>query len=162
MVSVRDEFWLDHVHPFGCTSSLGNYGEVSDFTKDTWEVMEVGPVRKWVDDFVIFCFPISGDGSLGTPYAYLYDWKSMLEKIKSLGIPWHETKGQDFDFTFVYLGFYWNIASKTVSLTDKKHLKFLHRVNEFLILYENAPAPLDTVMSLNRSLSHIAFVYPRG
>jgi hypothetical protein len=155
-------FWLDHGHPFGCTSSTGNHGEVGDFTEDCWAELEVGPVRKWVDDFVVFRFPISGDGSLGDPYLYLYDRESMLAKIESLGIPWHKSKGQDFDSSFVYLGFHWDLASKTVSLTDEKRLKFKGRVDDFLRLYENSQAPIDAILSLNGSLSHIAFVYPRG
>lgn len=57
VVSLDDHFWLDHNCPFGAASSGGNHGEIADATVDIWAAMSVGPVVKWVDDFVIFRTP---------------------------------------------------------------------------------------------------------
>jgi hypothetical protein len=117
---------------------------------------------KWVDDFGIFRFPSSGglqpDRSF-IPYSYPYDLISIKTSIASLHIPWHPNKGQDFDFTFSYHGFHWNIRNHSVTLTDRKRLKFKSRVDTFIDNYKDQCVPLKEVLSIGGSLSHITFVF---
>ncbi|PPR03772.1 hypothetical protein CVT26_005787 [Gymnopilus dilepis] len=134
VVSFDGLFWLDHMHPFGLVSSGGNHGEVADFTVDCWEEMGVGPSKKWVDDFCNFRSPIGGTGSPEDPFRYCYDRASMLEMVAPLGVPWHTSKGQDFAPTFDYLGFHWDISSKSVSLSDEKRLKFKGRPTSWCVV----------------------------
>lgn len=155
-------FWLDHVHPFGCASSGGNHGEIADFTIDCWKALGVGPALKWVDDFVVFASPRSGSGTAGDPFAYPYDLSRIKSLLAPLRIPWHPTKGQEFRTTFDYVGFHWDISSREVSLSQEKRLKFKNRTDLFLASFKTAPASLDDAMTLNGSLSHIAFVYPHA
>jgi hypothetical protein len=37
-------------------------------------------------------------------------------------------KRQDFDFSFIYIGFHWEIAVRLVSLPDARRTKFLTRI----------------------------------
>lgn len=157
-----DGFWLDHVHPFGCVSSGGNHGKIADFTLDCWEAMGVGPAVKWVDDFVVFSCPISGSGTEADPFVYAYDLHRIKELVAPLNIPWHPTKGQEFAYCVLYLGFLWDLLRRVVSLSDEKRLKFKGRVDRFLHSFSNSRVDLPTVLSISGSLSHIAFVYPLG
>lgn len=51
-------FWMDHNTPFGLRPSSGMQGEVADATIDIWFTMAIGPAKKWVDDFVLFRYPV--------------------------------------------------------------------------------------------------------
>lgn len=163
VVSHFDAFWLDHNCPFGAASSGGNHGEVADATVDIWNAMGVGPVVKWVDDFTIFRYAVSaGSGLLSGSFCYNYGLTDIKEMIAPLRVPWHTSKGQDFDFTFTYVGFRWDIEKREVYLTDEKRQKFKDRVDDFLLRYNSIRAPLHAALTLGGSLSHIAFVYPHG
>jgi hypothetical protein len=83
-------------------------------------------------------------------------------RIASLRIPWHPDKGQDFAFSFTYLGFFWNIQNKTVTLHDQKREKFLNRVNNFLASFSGGRCQMQDVMKIHGSLCHIAYIYPDG
>lgn len=155
-------FWLDHVHPFGCASSGGNHGEIADFTLDCWKAMGVGPALKWVDDFVIFSYPIAGCGTDVDPFLYAYDLSRVKELVAPLNIPWHPSKGQEFSYIVLYLGFLWDLLRRVVSLSDEKRLKFKGRADLFIKSFSNSRVDLPTVLSISGSLSHIAFVYPLG
>lgn len=53
---------MDHNVLFGLAMSSGMQGEVADATIDIWEKVGIGPAVKWVDDFVLFRFPVSSGG----------------------------------------------------------------------------------------------------
>lgn len=159
-------FYIDHNVPFGVASAHGLQGEIADATVDIWRGLGVKPVVKWVDDFNPFRFPTL-DGAYegisdGVKYRYDYDLTRIKHIISPLGIPWHGTKGQEFGDTFAYIGFEWNLPRKCVYLSEKKRVKHLTKVIEFMAAYTNTPAPRKAVESLIGSLSHISFVYRRG
>jgi hypothetical protein len=165
VVRLDDEYWIEHNMIFGLATAGGHHGQVADATVDIWKSKGVAPILKWVDDHDIFRFPNGGgprsDGSF-EPYTYAYDLCSMKEMISDLGVPWHTSKGQDFAFTAEYIGFFWHIADRSVSLTDEKRLRFKGRVDEFLRTYEKQRATEKAVLMISGSLSHIAFVYSHG
>ena len=132
---------------------------------DIWEKEKVGPTVKFEDDLNSFRFPISGghnpDGTF-IPYTYAYDRAEALARIAPLRIPWHCDKGQDYASTFTYLGFFWDIENKTVTLHDGKREKFLNRVNNFLASFSGGRCQMRDVMKIHGSLCHIAYIYPDG
>jgi hypothetical protein len=142
-------------------------GEVADATIDIWVKMGVGPAVKWVDDFVLFRFPIPSEGekmimdSRGD-FHYSYDLEGAKKMIAPLGIPWHATKGQDFGYEFPYLGFWWSLSNHTVTLTDEKRVRFKEKVDTFLEQFSSKPCTRLDAMKVNGSLSHITLVYPEG
>jgi hypothetical protein len=159
-------FYIDHNVPFGLTSASGLQGEVADATVDIWEHHGVSPAVKWVDDFNVFRFPKT-DGhfhgiSDGVEHMYDYDLTSIKSLIAPLGIPWHKTKGQEFSDTFTYLGFHWDIPSKSVSLPNLKHEKYLCKLSLFISACEHAQVSKAHAESIIGTLSHITFVYRRG
>ena len=124
--------YLDHNVPFGLGSASGIQGEIADATVDIWYSLDVHPVVKWVDDFTIFRFPrLNGPFSDG-PFNYAYDLKSVKHMISPLGVPWHPTKGQDFAYNFSYIGFEWDLTTKSVQLSTEKRIKHIAKVSVFL------------------------------
>ena len=158
---------MDHNAPFGLKPSSGMQGEVADATIDIWFSMAIGPAKKWVDDFVLFRYPLgwaehTRDNN-DPEYQYQYDLASAKQAIAPLGIPWHASKGQDFDFDFPYLGYWWSLPRRCVTLTDKKCLRYKDRVNEFLATHSSQkPCSKLAAMKINGSLSWVTFVYPEG
>src|SRR6266481_7332096 len=87
----------------------------------------------------------------------------MLAKVLRDSILWHpiKSKGQDFAFSVKYISFLWDIPSRRVSLTNKKHVKLVHKLDSFL----SSPRSLATrreCTSLHGSLQHVTFVYKDG
>jgi hypothetical protein len=159
-------FYMDHNIPFGLGSAAGLQGEVADCIIDLWNALKVDPAVKWVDDFDIFRFPSPNGKFYGTVdgviYRYDYDLDSMKEMIAPLGVPWHKTKGSDFSDIFVYVGFTWDLTQKTVSLPEKKRIKYLNKLTIFLQKYEHAQVPKRELESVIGTLSHITFVFQHG
>jgi hypothetical protein len=138
---------------------------IGNASVDIWQKEGVTPIVKFKDNLNIFRLPITGgsnpDSTL-TPYTYAYDRPQALSRIASLRIPWHPDKGQDFTFSFTYLGFFWNIQNKTVTLHDHKCEKFLNRVNNFLASFTSGHCQMQDMMKIHGSLCHIAYIYPDG
>ena len=87
----------------------------------------------------------------------------MLHRISSLGVPWHDEKGDErFSFVTTFIGFLWDIPQKRVSLPEGKRNKFHQRVLQFLIDFEGRPCHLRDIEKIHGSLCHIAFVYLDG
>jgi hypothetical protein len=82
--------------------------------------------------------------------------------VKDLQVPWHLTKGQDFDFIVEYVGFLFDLLQQTVSLPERKRLKFRQRVSDFITSYERRQVPLADVLKIIGSLSHLTYVYEHG
>ena len=51
------EFAIDKCLAFGCSSSAGVYGNLADASADIFRAEGIGPISKWVDDFVFFHIP---------------------------------------------------------------------------------------------------------
>jgi hypothetical protein len=119
---------MDHNTPFGLRPSSGMHGEVADATIDIWFTMAIGPAKRWVDNFVLFRYPLEWGDHIqidGKPeFQYAYDLDSAKQAIAPLGIPWHASKGQDFNHKFPYLGYWWNLPCHFVTLTDEKCLRY--------------------------------------
>ncbi len=125
---------------------------------DIWSMLEVSPSVKWVDDLDIFRIPSAVDphGS----FLYKYNMQSTKDLMARINVPWHKEKWSDFDFSFTYIGFFWDIQAKSVALPETKRLKYLHHVRNFIDLYQHDRAPLSQTLTLQGSLIHIAFVHP--
>ena len=76
-----------------------------------------------------------------------------------LGIPWEPSKTIPFSSTVPYLGFDWDLANRTVAITDKKKAKYSSAINEWL------PRPthdLEETQKLYGKLLHASLVLPAG
>ena len=80
-----------------------------------------------------------------------------------LGIPWHplSRKGHNFQTSFNYIGFDWDISSKTVSISSEKCLHLVAKHSALLTV----PPPCiskKSVPSIHSSLQHVTLVYQQG
>jgi hypothetical protein len=53
----HSQFAIDKCLAFGCSSSAGVYGNLADASADIFRSEGIGPISKWVDDFVFFRIP---------------------------------------------------------------------------------------------------------
>ncbi|KAF5346278.1 hypothetical protein D9757_014841 [Collybiopsis confluens] len=145
------KFWIDHCFPFGASPASSTSGMVSAAVCDIWQIKGVAPIAKIEDDFNVFRIP-TPNGS------YAYDRNTMLELIKTLGVPWHPDKGDKFFVNITtFIGFLWNIPLRQVSLPEGKRLKYIHRLTSFIDESSSHKTPLLKVESIHGTLCHIAF-----
>jgi len=163
--STPSRFFINHTHPFGAACASSNAGMIVNAVVDIWEGEGVFPVPKYEDDLKVFRIPSASGTFVEGNFCYDYDHAKILRRIESLGISWHEEKGDD-NFTFIttFIGFQWDIPQKLVSLPEAKRLKFHERVRRFLNNFSenNHPCQLIDVEKLHGSLCHVAFVYTNG
>jgi hypothetical protein len=158
-----NEFLIDHVHPFGAACASSNAGMIANAVVDIWHAEGVSPVTKYEDDLKVFRTPSPTGPFRDGDFLYDYDRAEMLRRVQSLGIPWHEEKGDDhFLFITTFIGFRWDIPAKLVSLPEEKRLKFRERVRRFLDNFQRRPCHLLDVEKIHGSLCHVAFVYMDG
>jgi len=117
--------------------STGNIqGCPADALVTIFHSKSIGPVLKCVDDFAVFCSPLSSCMNANgiIEYSYSYNLPAIMDIMDLLGIPWHpiETKGQDFTSMVSYIGFVWDLECCSISLSLKKHLKYLSKVHLLL------------------------------
>ena len=98
------EICIEHCTVFGLATSGGIQGTVADAAVAIFLFHGMSYIVKWVDDFVLFCSPITvlTDADNGVEYLYHIDLYTILAISDPLGIPWHPTShmGQDFAFMF--------------------------------------------------------------
>ncbi|CUA67876.1 hypothetical protein RSOLAG22IIIB_07569 [Rhizoctonia solani] len=146
--------WLDHCVPFGASSSNGIFGRCGDAMAHIAEALGLGPVRKWVDDFVFFRSPPPTPDS--SPRFSLEDIYALAA---TLGWPWKDTKTTPFGPSFTYLGLEWHIPTRTVSITQPKRDKYIGRAREWL---SSGKVTLNQTETLLGSLSHCTQVITDG
>jgi len=101
------------------------------------------------------------DGAAGYPYSY--NLSMVMEVTNPLGVPWHpiEVKGQEFKSMVPYIGFIWDLKHHCISLTPKKHLKYLLKVCSSLHVTNSLFSQKDC-MSILGTLQCLSFVYKEG
>lgn len=115
--------YVDHCCSFGCSSSSGIFGHCADGMACIYRSNGIQDLVKWADDFVFFRYPIRSNNR--NRHVFPYDATLIWDIAEDLGWPWAENKFIDFSSSFPYLGFFWNLVSKTVSLPEDKKSKYL-------------------------------------
>ena len=158
----KDCVYVQHVAVEGLATAGGIQGTMADATVALLKFHAIEPTIKWVDDFIFFwspCKPVVWP----TPPVFHYDLSSIRNIIEPLGIPWHPItkKGHDFQSSFTYVGFDWDIPSRSVSVSAEKRLRLLSKV--LMLLMTPPPRVTNkTVASIHGSLQHVTIVYLQG
>ena len=122
---TSDNFFINHAHQFGAACASSNAGMIANAVVDIWRAERVFPVPKYGDDLKAFQFPSTSGSFMNGDFCYYYDLSKMLQCISSLGVPWHDEKGDEcFSFVTTFIGFLWDIPQKLVSLPEGKRNKF--------------------------------------
>ena len=114
------------------------------------------PCIKWVDDFIFFKSPNTCFLAPNCLPSLDFNLSMIFKITEPLGILWHPLlkKGPDFQSSFNYMGFEWDIDSKTVSISNEKHFCL---VSQLAVLPMSPPPHVNkkSVASIHRSLQHI-------
>ena len=81
-------------------------------------------------DFVFFRIPISIDSGLPS---FSYSLADIYHLASQLGWPWKESKTRPFSPEFKYLGFIWNLSTKTVQIPDDKKVRYLSKLQPWIV-----------------------------
>ena len=131
-VRVRAGIMFDLCHPFGLRSAAGNLGEALDATLDVISlIFNISFIAKWVDDIVPSRVPTGGSSEEG--WTFNVTLPQILRVMRDFGWPINMTKLADFASLVVYVGFSWDLEAKTVALPERKRLKYLARLNDFVL-----------------------------
>ena len=161
----RNKIYVDHCAMEGLSSSGNIQGIPVDALVALLNHHGVDKVLKWVDDFCLFHIPFttaSVEKDEMIP-CYSTDIHLILTFTCPLGVPWHPvtTKGQDFASTVPYVRFIWDLDNCTVSLSSKKCLKYLDKVQAFQSLTKSKVSHKQS-MSVHGTLHRIMFIYRQG
>jgi hypothetical protein len=162
---VEGKFYIDHNHPFGLCPASSNSGQISNGLMDIWEqACPSLPSFKFEDDISLLQLPDPAGMVVDGAFRYRYDRQSCVAPVDIIGTPWHEVKtGEHFTFTMTFLGFFWDLIHRRVSLPEPKRLKFLTRVSTFIERINNSdPLTLLDLQIIHGSLVHVCFIYPDG
>lgn len=156
IVHWDDSYYIDHDAPFGATSSGGVFGKVADAKSAILASKGLGPSKNWVDDFVFFRFPISSNS---TPPSFHYSLHDIYDVAKQLGWPWKESKTRPFSSEFKYLGFTWNLDTKTVQIPVSKKLRYLTKLEPWVDGHKFSRKDAESVLG---TLVHCSLAIPDG
>lgn len=154
-VSIDGNVHFDFRLNFGAASAPGIFGHVADAIVAIYRHRGVDDVLKWVDDFIFFRYPISQSSSV----TFSYDETLIRHVALDLGWPWSDDKHSPFASTFTYIGFSWSLDARMVELPEKKHYKYLNKLNEWS---RTCRVSLKMTESLIGTLNHVCLVLPVG
>ena len=149
-------FYIDHNAPFGAVSAGGVFGRVADAKSAILESKNIGPSKKWVDDFVFFRFPISIDS--GIP-SFSYSLSDIYDLASQLGWPWKVSKTRPFASEFKYLGFIWNLSTKSVQISADKKARYLIKLQPWVHGQKFSRKDAESVLG---TLVHCSLAIPNG
>ena len=134
VIMWNDLFYIDHVAPFGASSSSGVFGRVADSLMAMLRLHKMGPALNWVDDFLFFAFPTNSATYASQDWtpSFPYSLDSIFAFTSPLGWPWKDSKTRPFAPFFKYLGFIWDLVAKTVQLPEDKKSRYLLKLEPWL------------------------------
>ncbi|KAB5587927.1 polyprotein [Ceratobasidium theobromae] len=153
VVRWEEDYYVDHAVPFGAASSNGLFARCGDAMALLLEKQGFGRIYKWVDDFLIIRTPNPQSPTL------LVTENDVYQFADELGWPWKRSKTKNFDSTFSYLGFTWDLQTRQVHIPEAKRSKYINRINEWL--HSPSVSLLDT-QKLIGSLVHCSLAIPDG
>lgn len=103
------KIYVDRALMFGLASSAGVFGSVADLLVAIYRASGFAPVIKWVDDFLVIQRP-----------GQSWSEDDFIDLTGSFGVPWALDKTRPLASQQRYIGFVWDLESKTVALPAEK------------------------------------------
>lgn len=143
----RGKVYVDRAVMFGLSSSAGVFGAIADMLVGIYKASGYGPIRKWVDDFLVFRLP----GQSWTE-------DDFIALTADVGVPWGLKKTKPLAAVQRYIGFDWNLDAKTVSLPPDK----LQSTTDLLATWfsEGARFSARDAARLHGKLVHVSCIFP--
>jgi hypothetical protein len=139
--------YVDRAVMFGLASSAGVFGSIADMLIAIYVRAGFFPIIKWVDDFLVIRLPGNA-----------WSEEDFMNLTAQAGVPWSPTKLRRFALNQRYIGFDWDLPSKSVSLPAEK----LSAVQDLLTSWEVTDALFSehSAASLHGKLVHISCIFP--
>ncbi|KAF7349137.1 Reverse transcriptase domain-containing protein [Mycena venus] len=154
VIQWMDKFYIDHVCPFGSASSGGVFGRLADAISAIFIANDIGPLNKWVDDFLFFRYRVSDN-----PSTFTYDLDDIYALAEFLGWPWKRSKTRPFATLFKYIGFLWDLVHKTIQIPDDKKSRYLEKLAPWV---DGATFTCKEAESVLGTLVHCSLAIPEG
>ena len=132
------------------------FGRVADAKSAILASKGLGPSKNWVDDFVFFRFPLLANPN---PPTFSYSLSDIYDLAKRLGWPWKESKTRPFASEFKYLGFTWDLSSKTVQIPATKKTRYLQKLEPWSTGQKFSRKDVESVVG---TLVHCSLAVPDG
>lgn len=110
----HDLIFIDHCACFGCSSSSPLFDCPGNTIIPIYRHRGVDDLIHWADDYAFIRYPITPSPT--GPWSYRYDEKLVFDVAMELGWPWAPEKHIPFAFSFPYLGFTWDLSTRSVSI----------------------------------------------
>jgi hypothetical protein len=131
---------------FGLASSAGVFGAIADMLVAIYKAAGYRLILKWVDDFLVIRLP-----------SEYWTEQDFIGLTVCIGVPWSPEKTMKLVTVQRYIGFNWNLKTKTVSLPTEK----LEHIQELLScwLQEGSRFSAHDAASLHGKLVHISCIH---
>lgn len=145
-------FWDGMVHVdravmFGLSSSAGVFGSVADMLVAIYLAAGFGPLRKWVDDFFVVRLP-----------QHSWTEQDFILLMAEIGVPWSLAKLRPLASVQRYIGFDWDLVSRSVSLPADKLSAIQQHLSAWLS--DSSRFTANEAASLHGKLVHISCIFP--
>ena len=139
--------YVDRAVMFGLASSAGVFGAVGDMLIAIYKRAGFTQILKWVDNFFVFRLPDQH-----------WTEQEFMDLSGYFGVPWSLKKMRPLASVQRYIGFNWNLDSRTVALPPEKLSKTLSLLTQWLTAGERFLA--REAASLHGKLVHISCIFP--
>ena len=143
----KERVYVDRAVMFGLASSAGVFGRIADMLVAIYHKAGFTALLKWVDDFFVIRLP----GQSWTEHEF-------MEVTGYFGVPWSIKKMRPLATVQRYIGFEWNLESRTVALPPEKLSKILSILGNWLVADGRFSA--KEAASLHGKLVHISCIFP--
>src|SRR5882762_2581556 len=143
----NDRVYVDRAVMFGLSSSAGVFGSVADMLVAIYQEAGFTALLKWVDDFFVIRLPDQ-----------FWTEQEFMDLTGYFGVPWSIKKMRPLAVIQRYIGFDWNLETRTVALPPEKLSKTLLVLDRWLTLNETFSA--GDAASLHGKLVHISCIFP--
>ena len=145
-------YWNGKVHVdralcFGLASSAGVFGAIADMLVDIYDALGFGPIRKWVDDFLVVLLPHQS-----------FTESDFMAATAALGVPWSIPKTRKFAVCQRFTGFDWDLARLTVSMPEEKLAATRALVQAWLV--PDSRVRMREAAALHGKLVHTSTIFP--
>lgn len=138
--------YVDRAVMFGLTSSAGVFGCIADTLVAIYAAAGFHLVIKWVDDFFVV-----------RPPDEHWTEEDFMALTAYFGVPWSGSKLRRFASTQRYIGFDWDLVSRSVALPQEKLSKISTLVDEWMS--EGKVFSARDAASLHGRLVHISCIF---
>lgn len=148
LMDLDNRLWIDTRIQFGGVAGCGVFGRPADlWRKIIKEHFKLAAMFQWVDDNLL----IKEEGNSTMI-------KDVVNLSNEMGVASNIDKVHEFANEQRYIGFVWNVAERTVQLTEEKFKERCQQVNSFL--EPNASFNLKQVEELVGRLVHMTYIVP--